>query len=82
MNEDNDMRVVWSTIDSPTNAEPIKHRVVDDNATIDDALRELIEDSDLEEVVSCLDMICNEQDKFILLVKKGTIEYPNLFRQK
>ena len=41
-----------------------------------------INDSDLEEVVSCLDMICNEQDKFILLVKKGTIEYPKLFRQK
>ena len=81
MNEDNDMRVVWSTIDSPTNAEPLTHKVVDDNATIDDALRELIEDSDLEEVVSCLDMICNEQNKFLLLIKKGTIEYPNLFRQ-
>ena len=53
-----------------------------DEATIDEVLKALIDDSDLEEVVSCLDMICNEQDKFILLVKKGTIEYPNLFRQK
>jgi hypothetical protein len=85
MNEDNDMRVVWSTIDSPTNAEPIKHRVVDDNATIDDALRELIEDSDLEEVVCCLDMICNEQNKHIMMFNGTGVEYPSvkhLFRQK
>jgi len=57
------------------------NKCISDEATIDDALRELIEDSDLEEVVSCLDMICNEQNKFLLLIKKGTIEYPNLFRQ-
>lgn len=56
-----------------------------DEATIDEVLRALIEDSDLEEVVSCLDMICNEQDKKLMMFNEKGVEYPSLkhlFKQK
>ena len=56
-----------------------------DEATIDEVLRALIDDSDLEEVVCCLDMICKEQNKHIMMFNGTCVEYPSvkhLFRQK
>lgn len=48
-----------------------------DDATIDEVLRQLIKDSDLEEVVCCLDMICNEQGKKIIMFNESGVEYPS-----
>lgn len=55
-----------------------KDKCISDEATIDDALRELIEDSDLEEVVSCLDMICKESNRHLMMFNGNGVEYPSL----
>ena len=47
-----------------------------DGISIDDFLRGLIDDSDLIEVVCCLDMIARESGKKVELYKDGVREYP------
>lgn len=53
-----------------------------DKLSIDDLLRGLVEDSDLEEVVCCLDMIAKETGYYLELVSnKGIRKYPNLNKE-
>lgn len=54
------------------------YKCISDEASIDDALRELIADSDLEEVVSCLDMICQEGNRHLMMFNGNGVEYPFL----
>lgn len=47
-----------------------------DVLSIDDLLRGLIADSDLEEVVCCLDFIAKESDRKVEMYCRGVREYP------
>ena len=47
-----------------------------DSLSIDDILRSLIKDSDLEEVACCLDMIAKENMKEINMFENGVRIYP------
>lgn len=47
-----------------------------DELSIDDVLRCLINDSDIEEVVCCLDFIAHEDGMNVEMYKNGVREYP------
>jgi len=47
-----------------------------DNLSIDEVLRLLINESDLEEVAACLDMICRDEGKSIVLSSENGVIYP------
>lgn len=47
-----------------------------DNLSIDDFLKALIQDSDLTEVVCCLDFIAKETGFAVCLFKDGVKHYP------
>jgi len=47
-----------------------------DELTIDEVLRCLIADSDLEEVVCALDFIAGEKGRCVEMYKNGVREYP------
>jgi hypothetical protein len=51
-------------------------KIIAENSSIDEVLRELIFGSDLVEVACCLDMIARETGYRIVTIKKDSIAYP------